>query len=164
MRYDFQWTFLWVKILMQSYCIKVFFHHKKKYDALRTASLLWVHAVMKFTPITLLPSGDLVLQDDEISICGEENVSVWRQEDKKLISQLYPSGTIILTNSRIAIVYKTVSSTIGLVFILKISFLFETQCIFNACLSLQGIGFEYCWLRRRLRETIQHFDKNKTVL
>lgn len=99
---------------------------------------------MKFTPITLLPSGDLVLQDDEISICGEENVSVWRQEDKKLISQLYPSGTIILTNSRIAIVYKTVSSTIGLVFILKISFLFETQCIFNACLSLQGIGFEYC--------------------
>jgi hypothetical protein len=39
----------------------------------------------QFTPIKLLPSGDIILNDNEVIIRGEEHVSVWRQEEKLMM-------------------------------------------------------------------------------
>mmetsp|Transcript_26589 Transcript_26589/g.36631 ORF Transcript_26589/g.36631 Transcript_26589/m.36631 type:complete len:632 (+) Transcript_26589:71-1966(+) len=55
----------------------------------------------EFYSIQLSNTGNPILKFNEEEKIREERVSIWKQEEKVVICQLFPTGTIVLTNFRL---------------------------------------------------------------
>jgi len=85
----------------------------------------------EFYSIPFSNSGSPIFKVNEVEKLRAHRVSIWKQEEKVVICQLFPSGTVVLTNIRLLFILPSTaqqSQPIGWVYAILSYILFMLQC------------------------------------